>query len=128
MEIRISEKEITAGVVAYLNSRGFNLDAANVKIDYTVGRKPAGITATLVEGDVVEQLSEAVATGTTKVGDSQVLGSQTNGTSGNAGVADPAPELPKDPEPAPAEPANVDPAPAEPAAAAPAEEGTSLFK
>lgn len=50
MEVRITENEITEGVVAYLNTRGFNLNAADVKIDYTVGRKNKGITALLVEG------------------------------------------------------------------------------
>lgn len=121
MEIRISEKEITAGVVAYLNSRGFNLDAATVQIDYTVGRKPAGVTAVLIEGDRVAEVPAQTAPASKP----EVLTGQANtsGACGTAGVADPAPELPKDPEPA-----NVDPAPAEAAAAAPAEEGTSLFK
>ena len=56
MEVRISEKEITAGVVAYLNSRGFNLDANTVVIEYTQGRKPSGLTATLREEPEVEEV------------------------------------------------------------------------
>lgn len=50
MEVRITENEITAGVVNYLNTRGFNLKADQVTIEYTVGRKNKGITALLVEG------------------------------------------------------------------------------
>lgn len=50
MEIKISEQEINAGVVAYLNGRGFNLDVNSVKIEYTQGRKGAGLSAVLVEG------------------------------------------------------------------------------
>lgn len=119
MEIRISEKEITAGVVAYLNSRGFNLDPATVKIDYTVGRKPAGVTAVLIEGDEVVEAPAPKA---------EVLTGQANtsGAVGTAGVADPAP-APEVTAEAPVE-ASVDSAPTEAVATASVEEGTSLFK
>lgn len=107
MEIRITEKEITAGVVTYLNGRGFNLDPATVKIDYTVGRKPAGVTATLVEEEAQAEVPPHVAVGTTQVTAAQVLTGQAD-TSGaiqaeaqaraNAD-AEVAPVPPSDPEP-----------------------------
>lgn len=55
MEVRITENEITAGVVAYLNTRGFDLKVDQVTIEYTVGRKNKGITALLVEGAAVSK-------------------------------------------------------------------------
>lgn len=69
MEIRISEKEITLGVVAYLNSRGMNIDPHTANIEFTVSRKPAGITAVLHEGplpdvsNVTDEPKEQVLTG-----------------------------------------------------------------
>ncbi|TKW65234.1 MAG: hypothetical protein DI616_16035 [Paracoccus denitrificans] len=112
MEIRISEKEITAGVVTYLNSRGFNLDPATVKIDYTVGRKPAGVTAVLIEEEVQAEPVTGVAVGTSHVPAAQVLTGQANTAgatlvegeaAGKAPVADLSPEdapvSPSDPEP-----------------------------
>lgn len=119
MEIRISEKEITAGVVAYLNSRGFDLDPATVKIDYTVGRKPAGVTAVLIEGD---EVVEAPATKT------EVLTGQANtsGASAPVDVAAPAPELAQATMQPQVQP-EQDQEPAVTAAAEP-DQGTSLFK
>lgn len=52
MEIRLSEKEITLGVVAYLNSRGMNVDPETANIEFTVSRKPAGVSAVLHEGPI----------------------------------------------------------------------------
>jgi hypothetical protein len=123
MEIRISEKEITAGVVAYLNSRGFNLDPATVKIDYTVGRKPAGVTAVLIEGDDVAEAAPApVAKPVEKLtGQAITAGAQVAAEAAPQAVPqeDPAPELEPEVE---AEPELAPEVPAE------AEQGTSLFK
>lgn len=52
MEIRLSEKEITLGVVAFLNSRGMNIDPETANIEFSVSRKPAGVSAILHEGPI----------------------------------------------------------------------------
>ena len=95
MEIRISEKEITAGVVAYLNSRGFNLDPNTIKVDYTQGRKPAGLSAVLVEAGFEDEAGPEPEHGPAAIveakGD-QVLTSQAV-TGAVVGKADKAPEV-----------------------------------
>lgn len=50
MQIQVSQREIDAGLITYLKSRGFtDLDLDTITITYTQGRKGAGLTATLVE-------------------------------------------------------------------------------
>lgn len=121
MEIRISEKEITAGVVAYLNSRGMNLDADNVNIEYTAGRKPAGITAILLEGP--RTVAEAVEPEPEQAKSEPKLTGQVAG-SGPAleQAAEPAPD-PAEPEPA----VQADPAVQTGDDAAATQAGVSLF-
>lgn len=63
MKISVTQKEITLGLVAYLNTRGFNLDAATIQVTYTQGRKGGGLTAELNEdpqdvGDNVDLVDE----------------------------------------------------------------------
>lgn len=119
MEIRLSEKEITLGVVAFLNSRGMNVDPETANIEFSVSRKPAGITAVLHEGPipVAEPEPETPVKQEAKlVGQAETDGARVSGE-----VAE------KPAEPAP-EPEAVEPLVAEPATEAPAEQTTSLFQ
>ena len=127
MEIRITEKEVTAGVISYLNGRGFNLNPDTVQITYTQGRKGSGLTAVVDETPlrsaaelVEERLQQAAQSTSTVVQEA----STSNGIGTKPEVApEPEPEAPaQDPEPE---------TPVQEEAQAPATEQaetTSLFK
>lgn len=72
MQISLSEKEITAGVVAALQARGFVIDAATVAITYTQGRKANGLTATLDTDGVPATAAPAAGDGKVHLVDNQV--------------------------------------------------------
>lgn len=110
MEVSITEKEITAGVVTYLNSRGFNLDPASVKIEYTIGRKNKGVVARLVETTEGAEAKEPI-----KVDPPKTPAPKEAGEVGTAATAEP------EAKPAQVQEQLADPAPVEPEADEPAE-------
>jgi hypothetical protein len=133
VEVSITEKEITAGVVTYLNSRGFNLDPASVKIEYTIGRKNKGVVARLVEtieGADPKEPVKADPRKTTAPKEAGEVGTATAAQTTSEPEAKPALVQEQLADPAPVEPepaeAQVD-APIEQAVTAEATGTTSLF-
>ena len=60
MNIQLKQVEIVAALTGYLATQGINLFNKEVKIDFTAGRKAAGITADVtIEDFVVPALGTA---------------------------------------------------------------------
>lgn len=57
MQISLKQTEIVAALKMYIAAQGINLADKTVKIDFTAGRKEAGITADVsIEGTLLDQV------------------------------------------------------------------------